>query len=127
MFDRQRNIQLITDTMNLQAPLLEPFHDSSEHKYQEIMGTCKICGWFHTENTPTLPCCGKTLRQHVEEFQQRMKYLKEYIISASDENLRARESSLKAQMRFVTRIYTHLKEGESIRELYTKDSPHTSN
>lgn len=124
MFNRAANIQIITDTMKLQEPLLEPFHDSSEHKYQEILGTCRVCGWFHTENTPIMTCCGRTLRQHVEEHYQRMKYLKEYISMASDEDLQANESSLNRHMLFITIIYAHLKEGESIREAYSQQFPH---
>lgn len=119
MFDRGGNIQIITKTMELQDPLLTPYHDSSEHKYQEIKGVCVVCGWFHTENTPRLLCCGETLRQHAEAMQEKMKYLREYISIASDEDLRARESSLKAVMLFITLLNNHLKEGRVIRELYS--------
>lgn len=112
--------------MKLQEPLIVPYHDSEKHKYQQVSGTCITCGWLHTEDTPRLSCCGRTLREHVEEWQDRMKYLKEYILAASDEELASAESSLNQLMSYIRLIRYELQRGKSIRVLYSDKYPHRS-
>lgn len=64
--------------INFLKSVLEPYHDATEHSYQEDPeepGICKICGWLNEEKLPKLSC-GHTHHDHAQELLNYVKLVR---------------------------------------------------